>query len=470
MGHRSRMQSVELLDPVRTPDGPRPRVPTPVAEVRRRRRRWWWLGAVAAVAVVALVGSQSVLDARQRAELARFASVPGVVAPVGPGVRVAWRVPDALGGLVTDGLVADGAFVGLGVADDGSQSLVAVDERTGDVRWSTSASGPDPTSALADGDRGRGRCALAAGDRLVCLVGGGAARVVVVDARDGRVVADHPAPPATSMALLAGLAVLGAPGSGVTAQDLLTGAVRWRYALPGAGADLSQAAFTSSVEVFAAGDRVGVSEPGWSVALLDASGHVARTPVPAVVSHRFDAATGVLAMVSTAGAGRTRSTIVRAGHDDLDLPGSYLGLAVDDGSVPDLLLTSDVSLRGWDARTGALRWTSDEVATGPALVVRGRAYVPTMTGVVALDGRSGSLAWRSSVAPTNVPGSLATDGTAILVADQPVNGPGGSDLVAYGLDDGRIDWRAPLPAGVRSSTGAGRVLLGVSADGTVVLG
>lgn len=486
---RHGMQTVELEDT-------RPPV-LPVAPPPRRRLRWWWLAAVATVAAAGLVGTQAFFDARQRAAVAEFAAVPGVVTPVGSDVGVLWRPPEALSGLVLEGIVADGAFVGLSVADDGSQSVLAVDQRTGDQRWSTSIFGPDASRALSLDRRVAGRCASASEHQVACLVSDGfqhfdkasspavvpatTTRVVVVDTRDGRIVADHEATGATSMAVrpasyasdgsgAAGLVVLSAPGSGVTGQDLLTGERRWHYTPPSAGEDLSQAAFTSAVQVFAAGDLVGVTNPGWSVALLDASGDLVREPIPAIAGYRYDEATGVLALLSTTESGQVRSTLVRTGRDEVDLPGNFLDVAVDDGSVPDLVLTSDSSLRGWDARTGEPRWTADEIATGSALVLRGRVYVPTMTGTVALDGRTGSIVWRSTVTPGHVPGSLATDGSTILVADQPVAGEDRSELVAYGLDDGHPVWHAPLPDGIRSSTSVDRVLLGLTTDGVAVLG
>ena len=194
------------------------------------------------------------------------------------------------------------------------------------------------------------------------------------------------------------------------------------------------------------------------------------TPIPAVAGYRYDAVTGTLALLSTTQSGQFRSTIVAAGRDDVELTGTYLDVAVDDGSAPDLVLTSDGSLRGWDARTGASRWTSDETVTGSALLLRGRVYVPTMTGTVALDARTGDVVWRSIVTPGHVPGSLATDGDVLVVADQPVAGTERSELVALDLDDGHARWHVPMPDGARSSASVDRVLLGLTAGGVVVLG
>lgn len=462
-------------------------VEAPAADPSHRRRwRWWWVGGVAVLAAAVLVVTQTVLDARERAELARFAAVPGVVAPVDSSVQVLWRPSEALSGLVLGGVPSDGAFVGLSITDDGGQEIVSVDQRTGDVRWSTPMFGPDASLALSLDRRSAGRCAPSAAHQIACLVSNGfqhfdkagsptvvpatITRVVVVDTRDGSVVADNRTPAATSMAVLRGLVVLSAPGAEVTARDLLTGEVRWRYTPRSAGEDLSQAAFTSAVQVFSAGDLVGVTNPGWSVALLNASGDLVREPVPALAGYRYGATAGILALLSTTESGQVRSTLVRTGREDVDLPGTYLDVTVDDGSVPDLVLTSDAALRGWDARTGARRWSSDEVAMGSALVLQGRVYVPTRTGTVALDGRTGDIVWRSTLTPLHVPGTLVTDGSALLVADDPVAGQQRSQLVAYDLGDGHALWSAPLPDGIRSSTSVGRPLLGLTTAGVVVLG
>ena len=482
MNRRGAMQDVELEDassPVERAVPSRPRA----------RRRWWWAGGVAVVTVAALVGTQAVIDARQRAAVARFASVPGVVTPVGSGVGVLWTPDAAVTSLVLEGVQVGGAFVGLSVADDGSQAVLAVDARTGRTRWSTQMFGPDGSAAQSFDRRVAGHCApvpAATVTQVACLVSDDvqqidreagravvpstSTRVVVLDAADGRIVADRPADGATALAVLPGLAVVHVPGDDVTGRDLVTGATVWHYTPPGVGRDLSQAAFSSSVRLFTAGDLVGVAMAGWSVALLSPTGEVVRAPHPADASYSVDPLTGTLALLTTTGSGRISSTLVRTGRDDVALPGGRLGIAVDDGSVPGLVLTSDASLRGWDDRTGALRWTSDQVATSDALVLRGKVYISTTAGTVALDGRTGEIVWRTTVTPGHVPGSLATDGTHLLLADQPIAGDDASELDAYGLDDGRVAWRAPLPAGVRSSTSVGRVLLGLTSDGVVVLG
>ena len=100
------MQEVELAEPAdpgvgsRTPEpGHRPTAPgDDAADARRRRRRavlrWWPLGLLA---VAAVVGSEVVLDARERARVAAAREHPGVVAyDVGADLRAHRSDPAAL--------------------------------------------------------------------------------------------------------------------------------------------------------------------------------------------------------------------------------------------------------------------------------------------------------------------------------------------------------------------------------------
>src|SRR5450830_675384 len=95
---REAMQPVELSDELS--DGAEPEatgsgaITDPAAARRWARRRRWAL-AVAATLVVGLVGTQVVLDARERAHLAHLATVPGVLAPVDKSIGTLWSTADA---------------------------------------------------------------------------------------------------------------------------------------------------------------------------------------------------------------------------------------------------------------------------------------------------------------------------------------------------------------------------------------
>ena len=243
-----RMQQVEVVDDdhlVAAADPPR---------TAGRGRRW---GAVLLVVTLVLVGAQLLLAARDRAATARLAQLPGVLPPVEADVGALWQVDDADQAVLTGGAQIAGLLVGVRTGADGTQSAVALDPRTGADRWTVPLSGADPVLAQRGARASVTSCAPLPGtgeadaDPLAaCLVtdavlsAGGrgrvtlsrlpqTSRVVVVDAVDGRVVADRSVPPAIAFAVLPGLVVVGSPGpdghAEVTALDPLTGEVRWRH-------------------------------------------------------------------------------------------------------------------------------------------------------------------------------------------------------------------------------------------------
>ncbi len=479
---RGAMQDVEL------DEGTEDVVPVP-APPARRRLRWWWFAGAAAVVVAALVVVQGVIDRRERAELDRLAATPGVLRPVDESVGVLWRPDAAAVTVLQQRIDVAGAALGLALADDGSQAFVALDLLSGEQRFRTPLVGPDPTRARTLDRSAAGRCVPVPSTsappvrQAACLVSDGfvqygdegvetrkpptSTRVVVLDTGDGHVVADVPAPGATTLAAVPGLAVVGVPGaddrSEVLALDLGTGQVRWRFTPPLPGAD--RRAFAGEVRVFAVDGLVGVTIPGWTATVLSSTGQVLRASQPGDADHLVDPVAGRLVLLTSTGSGGLRSTLVQRGRADVDLPGAVLPLAVDDGSLPGLVLTSGGNVRGWDAATGDARWTSDVVASVNALVLDGTVYLSTQAGVVALDGRSGAVVWRAATVEGTVPGSVATDGRHLLAAEQPVVGDAASQLVAYALDDGRTLWRVPLPDRLRSTVAVDHLLIGWGGDG-----
>ena len=251
------------------------------------RGRVWW--AVLLVVTLVLVGTQLVLAARDRTASARLAQLPGVLAPVEADVGARWRVDAADVEVLTEGTEVDGSLIGVRTGQDGAQSVVALDRRTGAERWTTPLADADAVLAQRGARASRTVCAPVPGAEeaeplVACLVSDAllgtsargrqtlsrpptTSRVVVVDAADGRVVADRTAPAALTFALLDGLVVVADPGddghADVTAQDLLTGEVRWRHRSP--RPELDRAGDVSGFEVLALGDRVAVVDVGASV-------------------------------------------------------------------------------------------------------------------------------------------------------------------------------------------------------------
>ena len=271
------MQHVELDEPG---------LPVPAEQpVARRRVAWWWVVGTAAVAVAGLAVVQVVLDARERATAERLAATPGVVRTIGADVGVLWRPDPAATAVIGQRIDVDGGVVGLAVADDGSQTFVSLDQRTGRQRFSTPLLGPDPARARSLDRTAAGTCVAVpvdegSPDQAACLVSDGfvqygdegvetrkpatTTRVVVLDTRDGHVVADTSAPGATALAALRGLAVVAVPGpdgrTEVSGRDLLTGEVRWRFSPPLPGAD--RRVFAGEVRLVAVDGLVGVTVPG----------------------------------------------------------------------------------------------------------------------------------------------------------------------------------------------------------------
>ena len=253
----------------------------------------------------------------------------------------------------------------------------------------------------------------------------------------------------------------------MTGRDLFTGEVRWRFSPPLPGAD--RRVFAGEVRLFAVDGLVGVTIPGWTATVLSSSGEVLRESQPGDADHLLDPVAGRLVLLSTTGSGALLSTLVERGRADVDVPGEVLPLTVDDGSVPDLVLTSSGNVRGWDAATGESRWTSDVVASVNALLLDGRVYVSTRAGVAALDGRTGDLLWRASTVGSAVPGFLVTDGRQLVTTEQPVGGGNISNLAAVALDDGRSLWRVSFPDDLWSSAAVGHLLIGWGRDGRLVV-
>lgn len=477
------MEQVELLDDA---------VQEPSPETPSRPRRWWPVVVVAGLAL-ALVATQAVLSARDRAELARVTALPGVLPAVGPDVAELWRVDEADVGLLTAGTEIAGSLVGVRTEPDGAQSATALDPATGAVRWIVPLSDPDPVLAVRGARASTTACAPVPGTetQVACLVtdvvlslGGGGrltysrppsqSRVVVVDAVEGRVLADRPTAPALGFAVLPGLVVVASPApdghAEVVAQDLGTGAVRWSYTSPRPQVD--PAGDVSGFGLFALADLVGVVEAGAQVTLLASDGAVARERVRYDRLSHDEAGTRI-ELLAGYGTNRVATTIVRPDRADVVIPGRLVHRAVDDGSLPGVELTEGSRMQARDASTGALLWTADTHTSGPVLVLHGRVYCTSGEGpggLVAFDGRTGTAAWTASAGTYDQLARLMTDGQVLLVGLTPMDGTSAGTLAAFALADGRPLWQVPLPDGLNAAGTQGRLLVASSGGPTAVLG
>ena len=463
------MQEVELLDG----DEDVTEQPVPPA---RSRRRLWWIPAGAVAVALSLIGTQLVLDARENAAVARLAALPGVFPPIGDELVVVRAIPptDAynfwgaleLGGTRTAGLM---------VAPDGSQSLDAVDLRTGEAFWSTPLVGPNADRAVSRADSYGGTCqgdgawgepatvaVCLATDGFVRYEDGGteerfpatSSRVVVLDLDDGHVITEWVVEGDPQLVLVGDLAVVGSRdaerGVVVVAHDVLTGDEEWRYEKPvGAGAHGPPDQYWGLIT---AGDAVGLDD-GDGLVLLSSTGSLIRDDLRAATRGGYfatDPVTGTLELTSYAGTGKRTTTLLARDADpagDVVLRGEPVEMTVDDGSLPGVVLTSLSHAYAWDRETGEQLWEADVQPNYNALVVRGRVYLTTSTEIVALDGRSGEVVWRTQL-PASGAGALATDGRDLLLLSTGYDSGEEGGMTGYDLATGHETRTVRYPAGV----------------------
>lgn len=473
------MQEVELLD------GDHDVTQQPEAPARSRRGLWW-IAAGAGALALSLVGTQLVVDAREDAAVARLAAVPGVFPPLGDELVVGRTISQPEATSLWSGIqIGGGRTAALLVAQDGSQSVAAIDQRTGEDVWSTPLVGPNAERAASlDNAYGGGCQGDGAGKEpatiVVCLATDGfvrygddaeervpatASRVVVLDAGDGHVVTEWAVEDATQLALAGDLVVVGTrdPERGVVvvAHDL-TGDEQWRYEEP-VGADAVQQQYWG---LFSAGDVVALSDDDGLV-LLSPTGRLVRGDLRAVsrnASFGTDPVTGTFSITSYAGTGARTTTLLARDADpagDVVLRGEPVQVTVDDGSLPGVVLTYLSHAYAWDRRTGEQLWEAEVQPSYHALVVRGRVFLSTSTEIVALDGRSGEVVWRTPL-PSYGEGQLATDGRDLLLLSHAYDDSGEGGVTVYDLATGHTLRTIPYPEGVADVQLLNGVLVGWS--------
>ncbi|MDM7854509.1 outer membrane protein assembly factor BamB family protein [Cellulomonas alba] len=490
---RPAMAAVELDDvPEARPGGDSP---PPPSTPRTRPRRWWLV--VAGVVVLALAVAQAVVSARGRAADARRGEAPGTVLPVARPLGIAWRPTRGETAVLTTGVHAGALSIGVLKGRDGSRAVVALDDATGRHVWRRAVSGPDEVRAEAvQGDlTGRtGSCrGVPSGEpahdvaAVACLLTDGVVswdtsdppltlrpathgELLLLDARTGAVRAKRDVRPPDAFGVVGDLLVTADvqpdAHAELTATDLTTGAPRWTWTTPGRlGADASGGNVLFGVRPL--GDAVALSGPDGAVTVLTHGGAMAHGPAG---RGAWDVdATGDGVLLPTGVPGAAGSLLVRPGRADRRLLGRAVVAQVDDGSLDDLQLTTRPTLRAWDLATGALLWDAQLAAYRTAVVLGGRAYVQTFDGIAAVDGRTGRVVWRHAAPPGTSVDAPTSDGRALLVVQTPTTPGIDSALGAYRLGDGVPLWTATLPGGVFRVSPVGRVLVGYTTDGAVVL-
>ncbi|WP_199422039.1 outer membrane protein assembly factor BamB family protein [Actinotalea solisilvae] len=465
-----------------------PPPPRPAAGRRGRRRHRLALAAVVVVVAV-VVTVATVRQARTDALLAGLGEGGVELLPLDHPLRERWRadvgaVGGDMGPLV---LVADA---------DGTRAL---DARSGAERWERArpAGTDEECSPLADltwrtlpavGSQGPGTPSRAV-TPVLCLgsraVGGDAdtptddaARTTTVTRLDGG--SGEPGPMLTVAGVVVASHVHGGDLVLVTAADDAslrltrwhpgTGAVQWRREVrPAEAAGLRYVGWQQGVLTLA-------TRAGTLAFNLDSGREMTVTePLPArvVAVERHLLPRGGVEVVwgfhEEGGFPGGAGVLVHRDDREVPLAGPPLPVAVDDGSVPGLVLvaTSPTTVGAVDVATGAVRWEADGSPDAQVTArVGGVAVLVDATGATALDVRTGDVLWHAGDV-ADEPGSLGlTDGARVLLrhagtADAADAGDDDADdLAAHDLRTGEVAWTARLPAGtldVRGTAG-GRVV------------
>lgn len=418
------------------------------------------------VLVLALVAGQRVADAQAQSSWDRLSDRTSVVEPVGRSLTVRWSLDRSTLMAVNQGAGWRGTVVGPLLAPDGSIGIVGLDDRDGHRRWTTPVLGPDASRAGGQGQvMARASCHRVPEDasRVVCLVtdsvvtitdqqgstsAASQVHLLVVDPRDGRVLADHQlgAELSTFEAVLrGGLTVIATSSAGrpeVVGVDATSGAERWRAAVPAAGGlgGFGAVGFGDLVAV------IGVT----GLDVLGADGVVHRSVALTSYAGAMPRGDGRLVLPQEA------RTLVVGPDRDVQLDGTMVGLTSDDGSLPGLTLVSAGTMRAYDA-DGHQRWELAGASPTGVVVLGGTVYLTRDGGVTAVDGSTGTVRWRTDLPVQQQP--PVTDGRVLLVAL-------GADVAALDLRTGAVLWRAALPSGHTEVEAFGGLLVARTPDGS----
>jgi len=444
-------------------------------------RAWLWrhrgpVVAVVAVLLIALAGAQTVAVVRDRARSARLADTPGLIAPVGPDLRVRWTAGPTTAAMLFGAGYVGGAVVGGTVTAEEGVVLLGLDPTDGTQRWRTV---PDVVPTVRVDIPGWVTCAPAHTRPVtaVCTAYVPADQDVqqavwVLDPRDGTLLRSAMLPAQTSVLVADGLVVSAARAGGpetarwtVTGADALTGETTWTFTTPpltvptrreetsrlGSGAGLYLGPTPTGRVTLQAGERYWLLDAHDGTALRAVRG----TPhAGGVVEGRGDA----LLEMAYDSAQETPGVLLLPAGRRVPVDGWPLWSAVDDGSVPEVLLLTapggpgGTTLSARDGRSGDPLW-SLPVQPEQSVVLDGRLYVMAQDALVAVDLRTGQELWRTRVPSRTI--RLATDAERLLLV--------GADLTvgAYALGDGRLLWERDLHDEIRRAASPTAGTLGV---------
>lgn len=440
------------------------------ADRRRRRRRavlrWWPLGAVA---VAAALGTEVLLDARERSRVAAAREVPGVV---GYDVRPDLTAHPADPELPTSGgaAVGDLRVQGAEPVPGEPRAVVAVDARSGDEVWRTEVEDAARAAEITTIDPPWCSAGDPPVDQVVCVVqdrpstdlGDGSfqmdpplrTRLLGFDPRSGAVTAERELAPLASAHVVDGdLLLVEVVGDDVrvAAEDPATGAVRWESVVRAA-----PRAYDDTPGMRATEAHVLVQLLGQSWAFDRADGRLEVSGDGQLWVGRDER------LMSTAPDGITARLHGADGSGDVATRGTPVVLDVDDGSVPGLDLLADSSgpdraLRAVDPATGEQVWQYALAGTeGSAfLLLHDVLYGGDSEAVWAVDARDGREIWRTPREdgdPADVEWvsgwlNLVTDGRQLLLAESLGEPEDDTPAVlhAWSLTSGAHRWTAPLP-------------------------
>lgn len=460
---------------------------------RMRRARWIALGTVVLL-VLGLVGTQLVVDARERARVARYADVPGVLAPLRPDMQALWteEPPDTANPYGWVQRTAVGRVLITGAPqDDDTVLLTGSDPDTGAPVWSqplvvpgaaASAPGTAPYSQCVDlrllrGARSGGIASAdpEARDLAYCTVSStsisvdleveestytqlqaGFSAVLMLDATTGEVLQRTDLPFDTTVSLLSDGYVTSTPDvaldpSWTSAADVLAGATtlrRYRW-----GSDEPVWSIRSDPFVATNGRYVSASSNGrWAAVTVDAQSWLVDDADGTVLDSWSQGDDQWISAWTLPEGGALLSAMDLDGSRDTVLvtpdgtrrplgSSSVLAAYPDDGSASGLLLVSEGSprdsagaLAAVDARTGEKVWTSKAQAAWSMVVLDGVVYGLTSGSLWAVDASDGSVLWRTNVKPAD---QLLTDGSVLVTVR-------GARLDAYDRADGSRSWSATV--------------------------